>query len=172
MAGLDPAIPLRLAPCIPKRDHRDKPGDDEKMLGCRAGMRHRPSLFGRRGRARYRSSRKACPRAGGERDLPHFARSEGDGAPQGASSQRPRLSTQRALCESAHALRRSIAAFLDAGPRFRRGIPAPAVSELLAGVPSDPGRCPGAARVCAYEAHPQAPHPAPSSERLRTTSLR
>jgi hypothetical protein len=28
MAGLDPAIPLRRARCVPKRDHRDKPGDD------------------------------------------------------------------------------------------------------------------------------------------------
>jgi hypothetical protein len=39
MAGLDPAIPLRRAQCVPKRDHRDikaftpvfdglKPGDD------------------------------------------------------------------------------------------------------------------------------------------------
>jgi len=28
MAGLDPAIPLRLAQCVPKRDHRVKPGDD------------------------------------------------------------------------------------------------------------------------------------------------
>jgi hypothetical protein len=23
-----PAIPLRNVPCLPKRDHRDKPGDD------------------------------------------------------------------------------------------------------------------------------------------------
>jgi hypothetical protein len=28
MAGLDPAIPLRRAQSVPKRDHRDKPGDD------------------------------------------------------------------------------------------------------------------------------------------------
>src|SRR5690349_9324094 len=28
MAGLVPAIPLREAPCLPKRGHRDKPGDD------------------------------------------------------------------------------------------------------------------------------------------------
>ncbi|RDV01083.1 hypothetical protein DXH78_17735 [Undibacter mobilis] len=28
MAGLDPAISLRDAQCPPKRDHRDKPGDD------------------------------------------------------------------------------------------------------------------------------------------------
>ncbi len=28
MAGLDPAIPLRLALCVPKRDRRVKPGDD------------------------------------------------------------------------------------------------------------------------------------------------
>jgi succinyl-diaminopimelate desuccinylase len=28
MAGLVPAIPLRNAPCLPKRDHRVKPGDD------------------------------------------------------------------------------------------------------------------------------------------------
>ena len=29
-----PAIPLRDATlCIPKRDHRDKPGDDSRMLG-------------------------------------------------------------------------------------------------------------------------------------------
>jgi hypothetical protein len=30
MAGLDPAIPLMEAQCSPKRDHRDKPGDDSK----------------------------------------------------------------------------------------------------------------------------------------------
>jgi hypothetical protein len=29
MAGLDPAISFRDAPCQPKRDHRDKPGDDK-----------------------------------------------------------------------------------------------------------------------------------------------
>jgi|BarGraIncu00222A_1022003.scaffolds.fasta_scaffold04138_6 hypothetical protein len=28
MAGFVPAIPLRRALCIPKRDHRAKPGDD------------------------------------------------------------------------------------------------------------------------------------------------
>jgi len=34
MAGLVPAIPLSNAwPCSPKRDHRHKPGDDDKMPG-------------------------------------------------------------------------------------------------------------------------------------------
>jgi hypothetical protein len=33
MAGLDPAIPLENAPCSPKRDHRDKPGDDDRIFG-------------------------------------------------------------------------------------------------------------------------------------------
>jgi hypothetical protein len=33
MAGLDPAIPLRDALCSPKRDHRDKPGDDKEKVG-------------------------------------------------------------------------------------------------------------------------------------------
>jgi hypothetical protein len=34
MAGLVPAIPLREAElCLPKRDHRDKPGDDGRKLG-------------------------------------------------------------------------------------------------------------------------------------------
>jgi len=28
MAGLVPAIPMRKAPCPPKRGRRDKPGDD------------------------------------------------------------------------------------------------------------------------------------------------
>jgi len=28
MAGLVPAISLRRAQCVPKRGHRDKPGDD------------------------------------------------------------------------------------------------------------------------------------------------
>ena len=28
MAGLVPAIPLRRAPCLPKRDARDEPGHD------------------------------------------------------------------------------------------------------------------------------------------------
>ncbi len=33
MAGLVPAIPLRRArPCLPKRDHRDEPGDDLPLL--------------------------------------------------------------------------------------------------------------------------------------------
>src|SRR3954471_16053202 len=31
MAGLDPAIPIRMAPpCVPKRDCRVKPGNDEE----------------------------------------------------------------------------------------------------------------------------------------------
>ena len=53
-----------------------------------------------------------------------------------------------------------------AGPRFLPGIPARTVSELLAGVRSDPGRCPGAARVRGCEPRPRAPHPAPLSRRL------
>ena len=32
MAGLVPAIPIDLAPCRPKRDRRDKPGDDKCYL--------------------------------------------------------------------------------------------------------------------------------------------
>jgi hypothetical protein len=32
MAGLVPAISLRDAMCRPKRDHRDKPGDDRKWF--------------------------------------------------------------------------------------------------------------------------------------------
>jgi hypothetical protein len=31
MAGLVPAIPIRRAQCLHKRDRRDKPGDDEAM---------------------------------------------------------------------------------------------------------------------------------------------
>jgi hypothetical protein len=31
MAGLVPAIPIRRALCLPKRDRRDKPGGDKKM---------------------------------------------------------------------------------------------------------------------------------------------
>ncbi len=31
MAGLVPAISLRDARCPPKRDHRDKPGDDSVL---------------------------------------------------------------------------------------------------------------------------------------------
>lgn len=31
MARLDPAIPLRRTQCVPKRDHRDKPGDDRSV---------------------------------------------------------------------------------------------------------------------------------------------
>jgi hypothetical protein len=31
MAGLVPAIPLRRAQCVPKRGHRDKPGDDKEI---------------------------------------------------------------------------------------------------------------------------------------------
>src|SRR6185312_7301410 len=34
MAGFVPAIPLRHAPCSPKRDHRDKPGDDSERLSA------------------------------------------------------------------------------------------------------------------------------------------
>jgi hypothetical protein len=36
MAGLVPAIPLRRAQSVPKRGHRDKPGDD-KLMRNRAG---------------------------------------------------------------------------------------------------------------------------------------
>ena len=45
------------------------------------------------------------------------------------------------------------------------------VSQLLAGVPSDPGRSPGTARVQACEACPQAPHPAPLTRRLARAPL-
>ena len=38
MAGLDPAIPLRNALCLPKRNHRDKPGDDGSIFGRRRAM--------------------------------------------------------------------------------------------------------------------------------------
>jgi hypothetical protein len=31
MAGLVPAIPLRMASCSPERDRRDKPGDDSTI---------------------------------------------------------------------------------------------------------------------------------------------
>lgn len=43
------------------------------------------------------------------------------------------------------------------------------VSQLLAGGPSASGRSPGAARVRACEARPQAPHPTPPSRRLMKT---
>ncbi len=45
------------------------------------------------------------------------------------------------------------------------------VSELLAGVLSNPGRSPGAARARGYEPRPQAPHPIPPSRRLMKTPL-
>ena len=61
-------------------------------------------------------------------------------------------------CERAHAaLRRIIAAFIGGGPRFHPQTRI--VSELLAGVHSDPGRCPDAARERGYESRAQAPHP-------------
>ena len=46
----------------------------------------------------------------------------------------------------------------------------PAVSQLLAGVPSDPGRSPGAARVQEerFISCPRAPHPIPPARRLMT----
>ena len=66
------------------------------------------------------------------------------------------------------------------GPRFahdalpqaltRPRAPHP-VSQLLAGVPSDPGRSHGAARVRACEARPQALHPAPPQRRLARAPL-
>jgi len=37
MAGLDPAIPLRRAPCHPDRGHLDKPGDNNAVDAARAG---------------------------------------------------------------------------------------------------------------------------------------
>jgi len=51
----------------------------------------------------------------------------------------------------------------SAGPRFLTGELPPAVSELLAGDRSVPGRSPGAARAPwgAYPHSPQAPHPIP-----------
>jgi hypothetical protein len=41
----DPAIPLRLAGCAPKRDRRDKPGDDVK--GKPRDLRSCPGMTGR-----------------------------------------------------------------------------------------------------------------------------
>jgi hypothetical protein len=32
MRGLDPRIPIRGTSCLPKRDRRDKPGDDEESV--------------------------------------------------------------------------------------------------------------------------------------------
>ena len=83
--------------------------------------------------------------------------SEGHGAPQGASDQRPSCDGTR-FCDrrqvarsaqtsprSAHTLRRSIAALVDAGPRFRPGlIPGSSASSLRGsvvtpgGVPAPP----------------------------------
>ena len=42
MAGLVPAISLRDALCLPKRDHRDKPGDDKRSF-LRVNSRHASS---------------------------------------------------------------------------------------------------------------------------------
>src|ERR1051325_2392846 len=42
MAGLVPAISIRLARCIPKRDARDKPAHDEE----KATLAHDPRKFG------------------------------------------------------------------------------------------------------------------------------
>jgi len=48
------------------------------------------------------------------------------------------------------------------GRAFRRGHSASSVSQLLAGVLSNPRRSPVAARARGYESHPRAPHPIPS----------
>jgi hypothetical protein len=50
MAGLVPAIPLRDALCPPKRDHRDKPGDDSRgaMLNVIASQTPTPGASTRR----------------------------------------------------------------------------------------------------------------------------
>ena len=63
--------------------------------------------------------------------------------------------------------------FFSAGPRFSaaRIEHEPRLSQLLAGTLSGPERSPGTARVRACEARPQAPHPAPPYERLRTAPL-
>jgi hypothetical protein len=61
MAGLVPAISLREAPlCQPNRDHRDKPGDDNSLLGALdehmkngAGLLPRRRLFGPEGSVDY-----------------------------------------------------------------------------------------------------------------------
>jgi len=65
-----------------------------------------------------------------------------------------RLSAHR---PAAFSVRRRAALCLHA-PEAAHG-----VSQLLAGVPSDPGRSPGAARVRGCEPRPQAPRPAPPS---------
>jgi hypothetical protein len=45
MAGLDPATPLRLAPCSPKRDARDKRGHDDGEFFRPNGIRSSTQFF-------------------------------------------------------------------------------------------------------------------------------
>src|SRR5581483_10956149 len=66
-------------------------------------------------------------------------------------------------------------AFRSIGPRHAPGLgqtlKRPAVSQLLAGTRSGPGRSPGAARVRGYEPRPRAPQPPRISERPAETPL-
>ena len=138
-----------------------------------------------------------CVEAGSPRDTPiQFSNSHaqltpgasapqrvrGDGAPgsagpflDAASRFRDTAASRRAapdkLAQSGTCLERRFPS--GAGPRFapRLRSTQPRVSQLLAGGPSASGRSPGAARVRACEARPQAPHPAPPLRRLARAPL-
>src|SRR5688572_20083098 len=105
------------------------------------------------------------PRVG---PLPFLApQCEGSGAPSGATAAGPFGYGCRPLRVTAapfgeRALRLPVlhcGVLLPApGRAFRLGIPAQVISLLQAGVHSDPGRSPGAARVRVCETRPRAPH--------------
>jgi hypothetical protein len=119
----------------------------------------------------------------GRRDRPHslaLARARGGGAPRGVQPNNPRLARHGAPNDAGRPplgapprhLQRSRLR-ISSGPGFREtGIGAGPVQQApCRAVVMPPGRGPGAARVRGYEPRPQGPHPAPPTERLRTTPL-
>jgi hypothetical protein len=99
-------------------------------------MRHHPYSLPGPGEARRPRFKRGLFKSLGQ--------TEGDGAPTGATFLRVHTFSSKVWRLSA----RHHGVFAAAGPRFRPASKeAEAVSELLAGGPSAPERCPGAARV-------------------------
>ena len=163
------------------------------LVRARTGHRERPTVNADRGHAPMRP-RRECVR-GCEKPLVIFshigqaqhAEVRGGGAPSGAPAFCPRGMFACANCRRAASLMRTLrlsalhrgcarvrsGRSLGSGPRFAGGICAslsasssrPARSGQAGGAP-EPPECP------ADEPDPQAPHPAPPSERHRSTPLR
>jgi hypothetical protein len=106
------------------------------------------------------------------------SKTEGDGAPSGATSWIRTLRCVR-IWRDARASRRSIAAISVLGSAFpgtrQRASPSPSPSPSPASssrsARSGARSGPEASRVRGYEPRPQAPHPIPSSKRLAKTPI-